>query len=138
MKNGGDLGFFTAFQMLYPFEEKAYNTPKGQVSDPFRTKYGYHILQVTDSRPARGTIRVAHLMVATPQGTTEEEILSAEKKINEIYEKLQESNSDEEWNEMVSKYSDDPSSSKKEVCFLYLVLVPLKEWCLSLKTLPLL
>lgn len=113
MKNGGDLGFFTAFQMLYPFEEKAYNTPKGQVSDPFRTKYGYHILQVTDSRPARGTIRVAHLMVATPQGTTEEEILSAEKKINEIYEKLQESNSDEEWNEMVSKYSDDPSSSKK-------------------------
>ena len=52
-------------------------------------------------------------MVATPQGTTEEEILSAEKKINEIYEKLQESNSDEEWNEMVSKYSDDPSSSKK-------------------------
>ena len=113
MKNGGDLGFFTAFQMLYSFEEVAYNTPIGEVSDPFRTKYGYHILQVTDSRPARGTIRVAHLMVATPQGTTEAEIVSAEKKINEIYEKLQESNSDEDWENLVSKYSDDPSSAKK-------------------------
>ncbi|MGB2466899.1 MAG: peptidylprolyl isomerase, partial [Crocinitomicaceae bacterium] len=113
MKNGGDLGFFTAFQMLYSFEEMAYNTQKGEVSDPFRTKYGYHILQVTDSRPARGTIRVAHLMVATPQGTTEAEIVSAEKKINEIYEKLKESNSDEDWENLVSKYSDDPSSAKK-------------------------
>ena len=113
MKNGGDLGFFTAFQMLYPFEEMAYNTRKDEVSNPFRTKYGYHILQVTDSRPARGTIRVAHIMVGTPQGTSEAEIVSAEKKINEIYEKLKESNYDEYWEKMVSKYSDDPSSSKK-------------------------
>lgn len=113
MKNGGDLGFFTAFQMLYPFEEMAYNTQRDEVSNPFRTKYGYHILQVTDSRPARGTIRVAHIMVGTPQGTSEAEIVSAEKKINEIYEKLKESNYDEYWEKMVSKYSDDPSSSKK-------------------------
>ena len=91
----------------------AYNTQRDEVSNPFRTKYGYHILQVTDSRPARGTIRVAHIMVGTPQGTSEAEIVSAEKKINEIYEKLKESNYDEYWEKMVSKYSDDPSSSKK-------------------------
>ena len=113
LKNGGDLGFFTAFQMLYSFEEKAYNIAKGEVSDPFRTKYGYHILQVVDSRPARGTIRVAHLMVGTPQGTTDADIASSEKKINEIYEKLKASNTEEYWEQMVKKYSDDPSSSKK-------------------------
>lgn len=113
LKNGGDLGFFTAFQMLYSFEEKAYNTAKGEVSDPFRTKYGYHILQVVDSRPARGTIRVAHLMVGTPEGTTDADMASSEKKINEIYEKLKASNTDEYWEKMVKKYSDDPSSSKK-------------------------
>ena len=111
--NGGDLGYFTAFQMVFPFEEMAYNTPKGQVSDPFRTKFGYHILQVTDTRPARGTIKVAHLMVATPQGTSEQEMISAEKKINEIYSKLKDSVTDEYWRKMVSKYSEDPSSVNK-------------------------
>ena len=113
LQNGGDLGYFTAFQMLYSFEEKAYNTPKGKVSDPFRTKYGFHIMQVTDSRPARGTIRVAHLMVGTPEGTTDAEIATAEKKINEIYEMVLSSDSDEDWENMVKKHSDDPSSSKK-------------------------
>ena len=35
--NGGNLGYFTAFQMVYPFEDAAYNTPIGKVSNPFRT-----------------------------------------------------------------------------------------------------
>jgi peptidyl-prolyl cis-trans isomerase SurA len=111
--NGGDLGYFTAFQMVFPFEEMAYNTDKGQVSVPFRTKFGYHILQVVDTRPARGTVKVAHLMVATPQGTSAQEMVSAEKKINEIYSKLKDSVTDEYWRKMVSKYSEDPSSSNK-------------------------
>ena len=111
--NGGDLGYFTAFQMVFPFEEMAYKTTKGQVSDPFRTKFGYHILQVTDTRPARGTVKVAHLMIATPQGTSAQERISAEKKINEIYTKLKDSVTDEYWRKMVSKYSEDPSSSNK-------------------------
>ncbi len=61
-----DLGFFTAFQMLYFFEEMAYTTPVGEVSMPFRTKFGYHILKVTEKRPARGTIKCAHLMISSP------------------------------------------------------------------------
>jgi peptidyl-prolyl cis-trans isomerase SurA len=108
--NGGDLGFFTAFQMVYPFEEKAFTTQIGQVSDPFRTRYGYHIVKVTDKRPSRGTIRVAHIMVTTGKDATAEAKGNAEKKINEIYDKLV---AGEKWESLVSLHSDDANSVKK-------------------------
>ena len=111
--NGGDLGFFTAFQMLYPFEEVAYTTDVGETSLPFRTKYGYHILQVTDKRPARGTIKCGHLMVSTLAESSDDETASAEKKIMEIYELLKDSLTNEKWKNYVLKYSDDPSSNRK-------------------------
>jgi len=110
VNNGGDLGFFTAFQMVYAFEEKAYTTPIGSISEPFRTRFGYHILKVTDKRPARGTIKTAHLMVAVPKDATQEVKDNAEKKINELYDKLQKG---EKWEDLVALHSDDPSSSKK-------------------------
>ena len=113
VENGGDLGFFTAFQMLYSFEETAYTTEVGEISMPFRTKYGYHILQVTDKRPARGTMKCAHLMISSPSESSAEDAQSAEKKINEIYALLVDSLSDKQWKNYVAKYSDDPSSSRK-------------------------
>ena len=110
INNGGDLGYFTAFQMVYPFEEKAYTTPVGSISEPFRTRFGYHILKVTDKRPARGTIKVAHLMIATGREATTETRQNAEKKINEIYDSLVTGSS---WDKMVNAYSEDANSIKK-------------------------
>ena len=109
--NGGDLGFFTAFQMVYPFEEAAYNTKKGQISNPVRTRFGYHLIYVTDSRPARGTMKAAHIMVASPKNSSAAEIESSRKKIDEIYSKLEKG---EKFEELVKNYSDDPSSSNKD------------------------
>jgi peptidyl-prolyl cis-trans isomerase SurA len=110
VNNGGDLGYFTAFQMVYPFEEKAYNTPVGQVSAPFRTRFGYHILKVTDKRPARGTIKVAHIMIPTGREASTETRQNAEKKINEIYDSLV---AGAAWDKMVNAYSEDANSTKK-------------------------
>lgn len=110
VSNGGDLGFFNAFQMVYPFEEAAYTTPIGTVSAPFRTRFGYHIVKVTDKRPARGTMRAAHIMVATSKSATEEDVKNAEKKINEIYDKLQ---GGAKFEDLVKDFSDDPSSNQK-------------------------
>lgn len=109
--NGGDLGYFTAFQMVYPFEDMAFKTKVGATSMPFRTRFGFHIVKVTDSRPARGTMEAAHIMIAVNKGGTEEELKSAKAKIDEIHDLLMKGDNFEE---LVAKFSDDPSSNKKD------------------------
>ena len=52
--NGGDLGYFTALSMVYSFETAAYNAKVGEVTMPVRTRFGYHLIKVTDKRPAMG------------------------------------------------------------------------------------
>lgn len=109
-RNSGDLGYFTAFQMVYPFEEAAYNTPIGKVSMPVRTRFGYHIIKVVDQRPARGTMKAAHIMVATGKDASPEEIESARKKINEIYDKVK---AGESFESLAGEFSDDSQSADK-------------------------
>jgi peptidyl-prolyl cis-trans isomerase SurA len=110
VNNGGDLGYFTAFQMIYPFEDRAFKTPIGQLSEIFRTRYGYHILKTTGTRPARGSIKAAHLLVSAGKNATQEEKINAEKKAGELYAKLK---AGEKWEDLVKLYSDDPTSNQK-------------------------
>lgn len=86
--NDGNLGYFTAMQMVYPFEDAAYKTAKGSISSPVRTQFGYHILKVNDRRPSQGQITVAHIMVRANPGMPAEDSLAARKKIFDIYDKL--------------------------------------------------
>jgi len=102
--NNGLLGYFSAFQMIYPFENAAFNTPKGQVSMPFRTQFGYHILKVNDRRPSPGEIKVAHIMV---RFNNDSEIASSKEKIDAIYTKLQ---AGENFEDMVNQFSEDYST----------------------------
>jgi peptidyl-prolyl cis-trans isomerase SurA len=106
--NGGNLGYFTVFQMIMPFEDAAYSLRKGAISEPVRTPYGYHIIKVTDKRAAKGKIRVAHIMKASPPGTGEKEAKQAEDEINNIYKQLTDGAS---FRELAKKYSDHKESA---------------------------
>lgn len=47
---GGDPGFFTGGRMVPEFEQAAFSMKKGQVSEPVKTAFGYHVIMVTDTR----------------------------------------------------------------------------------------
>ena len=98
--NNGNLGYFNAFKMVSSFEDAAYTTKVGEVSMPFRTQFGYHIVTVDDFRVSKGELEVAHILITdtTKVGKT---------KIDEVYSKLQKK---EAFEKLVNAYSDDKSS----------------------------
>lgn len=106
--NGGNLGYFTVFQMIMPFEDAAYNLKKGAISDPVRTPYGYHIIKNVNKRPSKGKVMVAHIMKVAPPGTGEAEAAKAEEEINGIYKKLL---AGESFSDLAKKYSDHKESA---------------------------
>ena len=108
--NGGDLGWFTAFQMVYPFECAAFNTPEGEVSTVVRTRFGYHILNVVGKRKARGEVQVAHIMVRMPSDAPQDQVANAEGRIQEVKRLLL---SGESFESLALKYSEDPSTANK-------------------------
>lgn len=99
--NGGDLGYFSAFRMVYPFENAAYNTEVGNVSEPFKTRFGYHIVKVTDKRKSKGAFEVAHIL-------TRDNSIIGKVKIDSVYQKLQKG---ESFEELAKKYSEDKGSA---------------------------
>ena len=106
--NGGDLGWFSAFMMVHPFEDACYNTPVGELVGPVRTRFGYHIIQVTGRRPARGEVRVAHIMIRPDE--KKGGALEAKTKIDALAAELA---AGANFAELARQHSDDQSSRTK-------------------------
>lgn len=104
--NKGDLGYFTVFDMVYPFETGAYNLKEGEISMPVRSDFGYHIIKLNSITDALGTIEAAHIFLRVPQNATEEEEQALKQKADNIYAELIDRNG-KNWKEMVAKYSED-------------------------------
>ena len=109
-QNHGDLGYFTAFRMVYSFESAAFNTPVGEISQPFRSRFGYHIVKTVDSRAGRGSVKVSHLMLSIKKDMSELDKENLRKKIYELYEKLGEG---ESFVKLAKEFSEDRQSKLK-------------------------
>lgn len=108
--NKGDLGYFTVFDMVYPFETGAYNTPEGEISMPVRSDFGYHLIKVTDRKPAMGKVQVAHILLKIASGATAADSAAVAEKALDIYNRA---TTGENFGELADKYSDDKSTSSK-------------------------
>lgn len=108
-QNGGMLGYFKGFQMIYQFESAAFNTPVGDISMPVRTQYGYHVLKVHDKRQAQGDVKVAHIMKMIAENATEELVKKAEVEIRELYKEVKDGG---DFAEIAKKSSDDYGSAQ--------------------------
>ncbi|MEO2056661.1 MAG: peptidylprolyl isomerase [Flavobacteriaceae bacterium] len=98
-----DLGYFSAFKMIYKFENVAYNTKIGEVSMPFRTRFGYHIIRVIDKRNSLGEVNVGHIMVYKNKPGSKE-------KIYNLYDSIRKGSNFES---LAKKYSEDKNTSFK-------------------------
>ena len=99
-RRGGDLGWFTAFHMVSPFEDTAYALNVGEVSQVFRTRFGFHILMLNDKRATKGKIRVSHIYFAKNiHGNA-----LARQKARIFYDSIQ---SGASWNLIAQSQSDD-------------------------------
>ena len=102
--NKGDLGYFTVFDLIYPFETAAYNTKVGDISMPVRTRFGYHLIYVTDRIDAVQEITIAQIFVADTLARLGQQSAETAKKLKDIQNALAAGTSFEE---AVKQYSDD-------------------------------
>ncbi len=106
--NNGDLGYFTAFNLIYSFESMAYNSAIGEVSLPFRTRFGYHIIKVADKRAARPDLKVAHIMLKISTDAVANQ--QVKNKIDSLYNRINQGSSFEE---LCKKFSQDEGTATK-------------------------
>ncbi len=110
--NEGNIGWFTVFGTIYPFETAVYNLKPGETSAmPVRTEFGYHLVKVNQTRAARGQIHVAHLLIRFPENATQTQKDSVKKKIEEIYSLI--TSGKLPFDEAVKNFSDDKATRVK-------------------------
>jgi peptidyl-prolyl cis-trans isomerase SurA len=105
--NSGLLGWFSAFTMVYPFEEAAYNNKAGEYSFPVRSRYGYHIIKTNAFRPALGEIKLAHIMIRAVQTDASGTVAAKKVKIDSCYNLLKEG---KPFAELVKQFSEDAAT----------------------------
>jgi peptidyl-prolyl cis-trans isomerase SurA len=108
---GGDIFYITAGQLPVEFEDAAYNTPKGEVNPSvIRTKYGFHIIKVTDKKERIPQIRASHILVSFNNEKGVPDTAFAKAKLDTVLRKLK---AGEDFAKVAMQYSDDTGSKQQ-------------------------
>lgn len=102
--NGGDLGYITVFSLPYELETLAYSTPLNKVSEPYRSKAGYHIFKRTAERKAVGKIKVAQILLSFPPNATEATKKEIKQRADSLYQALRKG---ADFTALVTDFSND-------------------------------
>ncbi|MCL2485967.1 MAG: peptidylprolyl isomerase [Endomicrobia bacterium] len=106
----GDLGYFSAFDLIYPFETVAYNTPVGGISMPVRTQFGYHLVWVQDRQPAISKIDISQILLLDTAARFGRISPQVQEKLTLIEQALKDG---EDFAALAEKYTEDPMSKEK-------------------------
>ena len=106
----GDLGYFSAFDLIYPFETVAYNTPVGGISMPVRTQFGYHLVWVQDRQPAISKIDISQILLLDTAARFGRISPQVQEKLTLIEQALKDG---EDFAALAEKYTEDPVSKEK-------------------------
>lgn len=109
-QRGGNLGYMVAGRYPYSFEVVAFGMQPGEISDVTETRMGYHIIKVNDIRPARGSVRVAHILVM-PEDKDPASAVAAKAKIDSIYNVAKADPS--KFEQLARQFSQDPGSARQ-------------------------
>ncbi len=107
--NGGKVGWFNSYQMAFPeLEDAAYKMKAGDISEPVKTRIGYHILKLNETRTARPKLKVAIIKrFFSITDTTEKGRKTVEDTIRLAYAKLK---ANEPFQNVVQQFSEDDFS----------------------------
>lgn len=107
---GGDIYWFTAGQIIAPFEVAAYNCPIGEVyPEVVKTKFGYHIVKVTNRQKRKYKIRASHILIKTERDG-EVDSNYARNIVTRLVEMLE---NDAPFDSLAMKHSEDNSNASK-------------------------
>lgn len=83
-RNHGHYGYISAGMFPYSFENEVYGTAVGEVSKPFKTQFGVHMVRVNNMRD-RDDVHAKHILKLFPQNATEEQKAECKHKMDSIY-----------------------------------------------------
>ncbi len=109
-RNQGDLGYFSGGRMIQAFEDQAYGTPVGEVSPVFRTRFGYHFLEVSDRRMAEPEIQASHILIRLAPEATAADSAEARALAESLRARVL---AGEDFAALARQYSDDEGSGQQ-------------------------